>query len=62
MLKGQTMYGWPPNLMTEATKEAYIYFDKKIRPLPKDENDQIDTTASGCVDNDVDAFRHAYVS
>jgi hypothetical protein len=48
--------------MSEATKEAYIYFDKKIRPLPKDENDQIDTMAPGFVDNDVDAFRHAYVS
>lgn len=48
--------------MSEATKEAYIYFDTKIRPLPKDENGQIDATASGLVDNDVDAFRHAYVS
>jgi hypothetical protein len=62
MLKGQTMYWWPPNLMSEATKEAYIYFETKIRPLPKDENGQIDATASGLVDNDVDAFRHAYVS
>lgn len=56
------MYWWPPNLMSEATKAAYIYFDTKIRPLPKDENGQIDATASGLVDNDVDAFRHAYVS
>ena len=56
------MNWWPPNLMSEATKVAYIYFDTKIRPLPKDENGQIDATASGLVDNDVDAFRHAYVS
>ncbi|MBM4252786.1 MAG: hypothetical protein FJ146_12505 [Deltaproteobacteria bacterium] len=48
--------------MAEATKEAYIYFDTKIRPLPKDENGQIDATVAGFVDNDVDAFRHAYVS
>ena len=48
--------------MSEATKEAYIYFDKNIRALPKDENGQVDTMAPGFVDNDVDAFRHAYVS
>ena len=56
------MYWWPPNLMSEATKEAYAYFDKNIRPLPKDENGQINTMAPGFVDNEVDAFRHAYVS
>jgi hypothetical protein len=48
--------------MSEATKEAYSYFDKNIHPLPKDASGQIDTMAPGFVDNDVDAFRHAYVS
>ncbi|GBR76018.1 hypothetical protein NO2_0635 [Candidatus Termititenax persephonae] len=37
----------------QATQEAYAYFDKNIRALPKD---------AKLGDNDVDAFRHAYVS
>jgi hypothetical protein len=49
-------------LKDEALDEAYVYFDKKIRSLPKDENVRVDRFAHGLVDNDVDAFRHAYVS
>ena len=49
-------------IRNEALKEAYIYFDKKIRLLPKDKAGNIDESAAGFADNDVDAFRHAYVS
>ncbi|MCX6107556.1 MAG: hypothetical protein NTY08_17165 [Proteobacteria bacterium] len=42
--------------------EAYIYFDANVRPLPKASDGSIDKTAPGYVDNDVDAFRHTYVS
>tara|TARA_Y100001935_G_C17248666_1_gene479756 strand:+ start:328 stop:975 length:648 start_codon:yes stop_codon:yes gene_type:complete len=50
------------SLKREAEKAAYKYFDKNIRPLKKNENGEVDNTAPGLVDNDVDAFRHAYVS
>jgi hypothetical protein len=50
------------SLKWEAEKEAYDYFDKNIRALKKNEKGEVDNTASGLVDNDVDAFRHAYVS
>jgi hypothetical protein len=46
----------------EARDEAYSYFDRFIRPLPKTKNGKIDEIAPGFDDNDVDAFRHAYVS
>jgi hypothetical protein len=46
----------------EAQKEAYSYFDRYIRPLPKANDGKIDDLAPGFDDNDVDAFRHAYVS
>ena len=49
-------------LKSEAEKEAYEYFDKKIRNLIKNKNGEINNTASDLVDNDVDAFRHSYVS
>jgi len=52
----------PDLLLIEARDEAYEYFDKNIRPLPKDAIGKIDPTAHGLVDNDIDAFRHAYVS
>ncbi|MCB9059958.1 MAG: hypothetical protein H6622_00380 [Halobacteriovoraceae bacterium] len=52
----------PDLLLIEARDEAYEYFDKNIRPLPKDANGKIDPTAHGLVDNDIDAFRHGYVS
>lgn len=53
---------WPPDLSKEAEMEGYIYFDKYIRQLPKNPDGTIDTLASGFSNNDVDAFRHAYVS
>lgn len=49
-------------LKSEAEKESYEYFDKNIRNLIKNKNGEVDNMASGLVDNDVDAFRHAYVS
>ncbi|HEY8279368.1 MAG TPA: hypothetical protein VIH99_07090 [Bdellovibrionota bacterium] len=50
-------------LKEEARKEAYDYFDLHIRRLPRRKKDgQIDPLAPGLDDNDVDAFRHAYVS
>lgn len=49
-------------LVAEAEAEAYRYFDLSIRRLPKLKNGQIDTSQPGFGDNDVDAFRHAYVS
>jgi hypothetical protein len=53
---------WPWALKDEAQAEAYEYFDRCIRKLPKSPDGKIDSTASGFQDNDVDAFRHAYVS
>jgi len=53
---------WPPTVMKEARDEAYEYFDKNIRSLTKDKNGKVDSTALGLENNDVDAFRHAYVS
>ncbi len=47
-------------LKNDAEKEGYEFFDQHIRVLPKDARGEI--IQSGHVDNDVDAFRHAYVS
>lgn len=49
-------------LRDEALNEAYIYFDRHIRRLPKRSDGRINHKARGLEDNDVDAFRHAYVS
>jgi hypothetical protein len=53
---------WPPGLKDEAEMEGYIYFDKHIRALPKKPDGTVDTLQPGFHNNDVDAFRHAYVS
>lgn len=45
-----------------ARQEAYAYFDEHIRPLPKRRDGSLDLLKPGFDDNDVDAFRHAYVS
>jgi hypothetical protein len=52
----------PLELKDDARDEAYVYFDKHIRPLTKKADGRIDPTASGLENNDADAFRHAYVS
>jgi hypothetical protein len=49
-------------LRDEACKEAYEYFDRHIRKLVRRANGQINPFGPGLDDNDVDAFRHAYVS
>jgi len=56
------MSGFPWVLKDEAQMEAYEYFDKYIRKLPKSPDGKIEDAAPGFQDNDVDAFRHAYVS
>lgn len=53
---------WPPSLMKDAELEAYVYFDRNIRELPKKPDGTIDTMQPGFRNNDVDAYRHAYVS
>ena len=52
----------PDLLNIEARDEAYEYFDKNVRELPKDSEGEINSAAVGLSDNDIDAFRHAYVS
>lgn len=49
-------------LKNEAQSELYNWFDKEIRPLPKNPDGTINEFADGLVDNDIDALRHAYVS
>lgn len=49
-------------LMEEARREAYVYFDAHIRRLPRDKDGKMEMFGPGFDDNDVDAFRHAYVS
>ena len=44
-----------------ARQEAYIYFDKNIRELPRKEG-SFDESTGEMSNNDADAFRHAYVS
>lgn len=52
----------PHVLKNEAEAEGYEYFDKNIRALLKNTAGKIDPSQRGFQDNDVDAFRHAYVS
>lgn len=52
----------PTTYRDEARNEAYEYFDKNIRPLKKESSGRVDSGAAGLENNDVDAFRHAYVS
>jgi len=48
--------------MEEARVESYQYFDSNIRQLLRDSKGNIAIVGKGLDDNDVDAFRHAYVS
>jgi len=52
----------PCSLRKEAEKEAYEYFNKNIRKLPKDTNGDWDLSIDKFLYTDIDAFRHAYVS
>ena len=49
-------------LKGEAEKEAYSYFSENIRSLVMKENGEVDYNKNVLWDNDIDAFRHAYVS
>ena len=49
-------------LKGEVEKEGYRYFNENIRPLVMKENGEVDYSKNVLWDNDVDAFRHAYVS
>lgn len=52
----------PYSLRKEAEKEAYEYFNQNIRKLPKDANGDWDLSIDKFSCNDIDAFKHAYVS
>lgn len=52
----------PWKLRDDAQAEAYRYFDENVRRLPRNAMGVINPSADGFQDNDVDAFRHAYVS
>ena len=52
----------PLELKNKAKLECYEYFDEHIRTLPRTPDGQIDEAQPMFGDNDVDAFRHAYVS
>lgn len=52
----------PFTLRDEGRDESYVYFDKNIRSLPKNNDGTINLRSSLLHDNDVDAFRHAYTS
>jgi hypothetical protein len=50
------------DLKREYETEAYQYFHDNVRSFPLDKNGQIIISAETAHNNDVDAFRHAYVS
>ena len=52
----------PDLLMIEARDEAYLYFDNNIRKITLLHEEEVNPNGPGLTDNDVDAFRHAYVS
>jgi hypothetical protein len=49
-------------LRDEACIEGYEYFDKNIRKLPRKSDGTFNEADGAFQSNDVDAFRHAYVS
>jgi hypothetical protein len=52
----------PITIRNQARDEGYGYFDTHIRKLPKNPDGSFNEFADGYHNNDVDAFRHAYVS
>jgi hypothetical protein len=52
----------PWALSKESEQESYELFDKYVRPLPKKPEGTLDLENTVLQHNDVDAFRHAYVS
>lgn len=53
---------YPRELSKESEQESYEYFDKYVRPLPKKSDGTLDLERIDLQHNDIDAFRHAYVS
>ncbi|MFC1771719.1 DUF6973 domain-containing protein [Candidatus Margulisiibacteriota bacterium] len=49
-------------LKEECTQEAYEYFDKHIRKLPKNPDGTFNEASGKMHNNDADAFRHAYTA
>lgn len=49
-------------LKSKSEQEAYEFFDKFIRKLPRNADRSFNKLAGGFDDNDVDAIRHAYTS
>jgi len=49
-------------LNSKSELEAYAFFDKHIRKLPKNTDGSFNKLEGGFDDNDVDAIRHAYTS
>lgn len=49
-------------LKNEAQNQLYEWLDKEHRPMPKKVDGSIDPYGPGLVDNEIDAFRHAFVS
>lgn len=49
-------------LKSKSEQEAYEFFDKFIRKLPRNADGTFNKLAGGFDDNDVDAIRHAYTS
>ena len=46
----------------QIANESYQYFDQYIHSIPRDRNGQLMINAQTALNNDVDAFRHAYTS
>ncbi len=49
-------------LKDEALLELYTWYDKEVRPLPKNKDGSFDHFAHGLDGNDIDAMRHSYIS
>jgi hypothetical protein len=52
---------WLFKIKDNATEEAYQFYHQNIKPLPR-KNDDWDFSTGEFIDNEVDAFRHAYTT
>lgn len=50
------------DLRFDARDEVYEFIDKHFKSMPKNPDGTINVRAHGLADNDIDAFRHSYVS
>lgn len=52
-----------PNTLVKVLEiDSYIYFDRYVRKIPKNQDGSLNLTGLLTQSNDIDAFRHAYVS